>query len=88
MLETPCCVFVFKKADTSSCSEGSTVDLTDPEELLKHIPELSEDFMEPDPCFPESKHPLHAICPGVLRKRFHLSFSPAAFSHTPLPLSL
>ncbi|XP_066484180.1 sodium channel protein type 5 subunit alpha-like [Tiliqua scincoides] len=42
-----------KEAGTSSCSEGSTVDLTDPEELLKHIPELSEDFMEPDPCFPE-----------------------------------
>ncbi|KAJ6659307.1 hypothetical protein lerEdw1_019178 [Lerista edwardsae] len=42
-----------EKADTSSCSEGSTVDLTDPEEFLKHIPELSEDFMEPDPCFPE-----------------------------------
>uniref|UniRef100_A0A8C4YNR0 Sodium channel protein n=1 Tax=Gopherus evgoodei TaxID=1825980 RepID=A0A8C4YNR0_9SAUR len=35
------------------CSEGSTVDLTNPEELLKQIPELAEYFKKPDNCFPE-----------------------------------
>ncbi|EMP36125.1 Sodium channel protein type 5 subunit alpha [Chelonia mydas] len=39
--------------DYISCSEGSTVDLTNPEELLKQIPELAEDLKEPDNCFPE-----------------------------------
>ncbi|KAM9163519.1 sodium channel protein type 5 subunit alpha-like [Pangshura tecta] len=39
--------------DDISCSEGSTVDLTNPEELLKQIPELAEDLKEPDNCFPE-----------------------------------
>ncbi|XP_053120686.1 sodium channel protein type 5 subunit alpha-like [Hemicordylus capensis] len=42
-----------EKVDTSSCSEGSTLDLKDPEELLKNIPELSEDVMEPGDCFPQ-----------------------------------
>uniref|UniRef100_A0A674JK08 Sodium channel protein n=1 Tax=Terrapene triunguis TaxID=2587831 RepID=A0A674JK08_9SAUR len=36
-----------------SCSEGSTVDLTNPEELLKQISELAEFLKEPDNCFPE-----------------------------------
>uniref|UniRef100_A0A674JCY4 Sodium channel protein n=1 Tax=Terrapene triunguis TaxID=2587831 RepID=A0A674JCY4_9SAUR len=35
------------------CSEGSTVDLTNPEELLKQISELAEFLKEPDNCFPE-----------------------------------
>ncbi|KAM7176580.1 sodium channel protein type 5 subunit alpha-like [Macrochelys suwanniensis] len=39
--------------DDISCSEGSTVDLTNPEELLQQIPELAEDLKEPDNCFPE-----------------------------------
>ncbi|NXN64270.1 SCN5A protein, partial [Himantopus himantopus] len=37
----------------SSSSEGSTVDLTNPEDLLKQIPELAEDFKTPEKCFPE-----------------------------------
>ncbi|XP_074841617.1 sodium channel protein type 5 subunit alpha-like [Carettochelys insculpta] len=43
-----------QQPDDISCSEGSTVDLTNPEELLKQIPELAEDLKEPDNCFPES----------------------------------
>uniref|UniRef100_A0A674JA29 Sodium channel protein n=1 Tax=Terrapene triunguis TaxID=2587831 RepID=A0A674JA29_9SAUR len=39
--------------DDISCSEGSTVDLTNPEELLKQISELAEFLKEPDNCFPE-----------------------------------
>ncbi|KAJ7322135.1 hypothetical protein JRQ81_018422 [Phrynocephalus forsythii] len=41
-----------KQVDTSSSSEGSTVDIRDPDEFLKHIPEFAEDQMEPDDCFP------------------------------------
>uniref|UniRef100_A0ABM5GMQ8 Sodium channel protein n=1 Tax=Pogona vitticeps TaxID=103695 RepID=A0ABM5GMQ8_9SAUR len=41
-----------KEVDLSSCSEGSTVDIHDPDEYLKHVPELAEDIMEPDDCFP------------------------------------
>ncbi|KAM6412725.1 sodium channel protein type 5 subunit alpha-like [Pluvialis apricaria] len=37
----------------SSSSEGSTVDLTNPEDLLRQIPELAEDFKTPEKCFPE-----------------------------------
>ncbi|XP_075778956.1 sodium channel protein type 5 subunit alpha-like isoform X5 [Pelodiscus sinensis] len=43
-----------EKLDYISCSEGSTVDFTNPEELLKQIPELAEDLKEPDNCFSES----------------------------------
>uniref|UniRef100_A0A8C8ST05 Sodium channel protein n=1 Tax=Pelusios castaneus TaxID=367368 RepID=A0A8C8ST05_9SAUR len=43
-----------KELDDISCSEGSTVDLMNPEELLKQISELAEDLEEPDNCFPES----------------------------------
>ncbi|KAH0627619.1 hypothetical protein JD844_003596 [Phrynosoma platyrhinos] len=42
-----------KEVDITSCSEGSTVDIPDPDELLKNITELSEDSKEPDNCFPE-----------------------------------
>uniref|UniRef100_A0A8D2LK26 Sodium channel protein n=1 Tax=Varanus komodoensis TaxID=61221 RepID=A0A8D2LK26_VARKO len=39
--------------DAISCSEGSSVDIRDPDELLKNITELSEELMEPNDCFPE-----------------------------------
>ncbi|CAM4535545.1 unnamed protein product [Caretta caretta] len=42
-----------EQLDDISCSEGSTVDLTNPEELLKQIPELAEYLKKPDNCFPE-----------------------------------
>ncbi|KAM8810390.1 sodium channel protein type 5 subunit alpha-like [Eudromia elegans] len=42
-----------KKFDNVSSSEGSTVDLTNPEDLLRQIPEFAEDFKNPDMCFPE-----------------------------------
>ncbi|NXX83191.1 SCN5A protein, partial [Urocolius indicus] len=42
-----------KEFDSVSSSEGSTVDLTNPEDLLRQIPELAEDFNIPENCFPE-----------------------------------
>ncbi|XP_050747764.1 sodium channel protein type 5 subunit alpha isoform X3 [Gymnogyps californianus] len=39
--------------DEISLSEGSTVDLTNPAELLEQIPEFAEELMEPEACFPE-----------------------------------
>ncbi|XP_053914076.1 sodium channel protein type 5 subunit alpha-like [Cuculus canorus] len=42
-----------KEFDSVSSSEGSTVDLTNPEDLLRQIPELAEDFKTPEKCFPE-----------------------------------
>ncbi|NWI12602.1 SCN5A protein, partial [Crypturellus soui] len=42
-----------KEFDNVSSSEGSTVDLTNPEDLLRQIPEFAEDFKNPDVCFPE-----------------------------------
>ncbi|NWH64340.1 SCN5A protein, partial [Geococcyx californianus] len=42
-----------KELDSVSSSEGSTVDLTNPEDLLRQIPELAEDFKTPEKCFPE-----------------------------------
>ncbi|NXW57960.1 SCN5A protein, partial [Eurystomus gularis] len=36
-----------------SSSEGSTVDLTNPEDVLRQFPELAEDFKTPEKCFPE-----------------------------------
>uniref|UniRef100_A0A8C3P9H2 Sodium channel protein n=1 Tax=Chrysemys picta bellii TaxID=8478 RepID=A0A8C3P9H2_CHRPI len=44
-----------QQLDDISCSEGSTVDLTNPEELLKQIPELAEYLKKPDNCFPDGK---------------------------------
>uniref|UniRef100_A0A8B9ET43 Sodium channel protein n=1 Tax=Anser cygnoides TaxID=8845 RepID=A0A8B9ET43_ANSCY len=41
--------------DSASSSEGSTVDLTNPEELLRQIPEFAEDMKTPEKCFPEGK---------------------------------
>ncbi|XP_065483195.1 sodium channel protein type 5 subunit alpha-like [Caloenas nicobarica] len=40
--------------DSVSSSEGSTVDLTNPEDLLRQIPEFAEDFKTPEKCFPEA----------------------------------
>uniref|UniRef100_A0A8C8BPZ1 Sodium channel protein n=1 Tax=Otus sunia TaxID=257818 RepID=A0A8C8BPZ1_9STRI len=42
-----------KEFASISPSEGSTVDLTNPEDLLRQIPEFSEDFKTPEKCFPE-----------------------------------
>uniref|UniRef100_A0A8D2M3P9 Sodium channel protein n=1 Tax=Zonotrichia albicollis TaxID=44394 RepID=A0A8D2M3P9_ZONAL len=42
-----------KELDGVSSSEVSTVDLTNPEDLLKQIPEFYEDFKTPEQCFPE-----------------------------------
>ncbi|XP_071594799.1 sodium channel protein type 5 subunit alpha-like [Heliangelus exortis] len=42
-----------KQFDCVSASEGSTVDLTNPEDLLRKIPEFAEDFKTPEKCFPE-----------------------------------
>ncbi|XP_032916280.1 sodium channel protein type 5 subunit alpha-like isoform X5 [Catharus ustulatus] len=42
-----------KELDEISLSEGSTVDLTNPAELLEQIPEFAEELMEPEDCFPE-----------------------------------
>ncbi|XP_054027181.1 sodium channel protein type 5 subunit alpha [Dryobates pubescens] len=38
---------------SDSSSEGSTVDLTNPEDLLRQIPEFAEDSKTPENCFPE-----------------------------------
>ncbi|XP_074841231.1 sodium channel protein type 5 subunit alpha-like isoform X2 [Carettochelys insculpta] len=42
-----------KELDEVSLSEGSTVDLANPAELLEQIPDLAEELMEPEDCFPE-----------------------------------
>ncbi|NXK12400.1 SCN5A protein, partial [Herpetotheres cachinnans] len=42
-----------KEFDSVSSSEGSTVDLTNPEDLLRQIPEFAEDCKTPEKCFPE-----------------------------------
>ncbi|XP_042327829.1 sodium channel protein type 5 subunit alpha-like [Sceloporus undulatus] len=42
-----------REVDIASCSEGSTIDIPDHDELLKNVTELSEDSKEPDNCFPE-----------------------------------
>uniref|UniRef100_A0A4X2KZI7 Sodium channel protein n=1 Tax=Vombatus ursinus TaxID=29139 RepID=A0A4X2KZI7_VOMUR len=42
-----------EKGDVTSCSEGSTVDIPDPEIILKKITDLSEILEEPEDCFTE-----------------------------------
>ncbi|NXV83061.1 SCN5A protein, partial [Atlantisia rogersi] len=42
-----------KEFDSVSSSEGSTVDLTNPEDVLRQIPEFAGDFKTPEKCFPE-----------------------------------
>uniref|UniRef100_A0A8D0HRC8 Sodium channel protein n=1 Tax=Sphenodon punctatus TaxID=8508 RepID=A0A8D0HRC8_SPHPU len=61
------------KLDIISSSEGSTVDLTNPEELLKQIAELTDELKEPDNCFPEGvarRFPCCSLnttkCPGKI----------------------
>ncbi|XP_043832529.1 sodium channel protein type 10 subunit alpha-like [Dromiciops gliroides] len=43
-----------KEDDVTSCSEGSTVDIPDPEIILKKITDLSEILEEPEDCFTEA----------------------------------
>ncbi|XP_044280519.1 sodium channel protein type 5 subunit alpha-like isoform X1 [Varanus komodoensis] len=43
-----------KTFDEISLSEGSTVDLAIPPDLLEQMPELAEEMMEPEDCFPEA----------------------------------
>ncbi|XP_043365639.1 sodium channel protein type 5 subunit alpha-like isoform X3 [Dermochelys coriacea] len=42
-----------EQLDEISLSEGSTVDLGNSAELLEQIPDLAEELMEPENCFPE-----------------------------------
>ncbi|XP_053115870.1 sodium channel protein type 5 subunit alpha-like isoform X6 [Hemicordylus capensis] len=42
-----------QKFDEISLSEGSTVDLAIPSDLLEQMPDLAEEMMEPEDCFPE-----------------------------------
>ncbi|XP_053115863.1 sodium channel protein type 5 subunit alpha-like isoform X1 [Hemicordylus capensis] len=42
-----------EKFDEISLSEGSTVDLAIPSDLLEQMPDLAEEMMEPEDCFPE-----------------------------------
>ncbi|XP_028940272.1 sodium channel protein type 5 subunit alpha, partial [Antrostomus carolinensis] len=53
-----------KQFDSISSSEGSTVDLTNPEDLLRQIPEFSEDFKTPEKCFPEGCVQYFRCCVG------------------------
>ncbi|NWX53530.1 SCN5A protein, partial [Promerops cafer] len=53
-----------KELDSVSSSEVSTVDLTNPEDVLKQIPQFSEDFKTPEQCFPEGCARYFHCCPG------------------------
>uniref|UniRef100_A0A8C3H018 Sodium channel protein n=1 Tax=Corvus moneduloides TaxID=1196302 RepID=A0A8C3H018_CORMO len=53
-----------KQLVSVSSSEVSTVDLTNPEDVLKQIPEFSEDFKTPEQCFPEGCVRYFHCCPG------------------------
>ncbi|NXS28311.1 SCN5A protein, partial [Pomatostomus ruficeps] len=53
-----------KELDSLSSSEVSTVDLTNPEDVLKQIPEFSEDFKTPEQCFPEGCARYFPCCLG------------------------
>ncbi|NXW03617.1 SCN5A protein, partial [Fregetta grallaria] len=53
-----------KEFDSVSSSEGSTVDLTNPEDLLRQIPEFAEDFKTPEKCFPEGCVRYFRCCVG------------------------
>ncbi|NXO96086.1 SCN5A protein, partial [Certhia brachydactyla] len=57
-----------KELDTVSSSEASTVDLKNPEDVLKQIPEFSEDFKIPDQCFPEGCARYFPCCLGSAAK--------------------
>ncbi|XP_048366610.1 sodium channel protein type 5 subunit alpha-like isoform X2 [Sphaerodactylus townsendi] len=51
-----------QKFDETSLSEGSTVDLAIPSDLLEQMPELAEEMMEPEDCFPEPCVRLFPCC--------------------------
>ncbi|NXC37282.1 SCN5A protein, partial [Campylorhamphus procurvoides] len=51
-----------------SSSEGSTVDLTNAEDVLRQIPEFSEDFKTPEDCFPEGCVRYFPCCMGSATK--------------------
>ncbi|KAJ7401871.1 hypothetical protein BTVI_91846 [Pitangus sulphuratus] len=57
-----------KQYDSVSSSEGSTVDLTNPEDVLRQIPEFSEDFKTPEQCFPEACARYFRCCVGSAAK--------------------
>ncbi|NXY08510.1 SCN5A protein, partial [Pteruthius melanotis] len=57
-----------KELDSVSSSEVSTVDLTNPEDVLKQIPEFSEDFKTPEQCFPEGCVRYFHCCLGSAAK--------------------
>ncbi|XP_052550959.1 sodium channel protein type 5 subunit alpha-like [Tympanuchus pallidicinctus] len=53
-----------KEFDSVSSSEGSTVDLTNPEDLLRQIPEFAEDKKTPEKCFSEGCVRYFRCCKG------------------------
>ncbi|NWI35381.1 SCN5A protein, partial [Picathartes gymnocephalus] len=53
-----------KELDRVSSSVVSTVDLTNPEDVLKQIPEFCEDFKTPEQCFPEGCARYFPCCLG------------------------
>ncbi|NXL85040.1 SCN5A protein, partial [Alectura lathami] len=53
-----------KEFDNVSSSEGSTVDLTNPEDLLRQIAEFAEDIKTPEKCFPEGCVRYFRCCKG------------------------
>ncbi|NXH51612.1 SCN5A protein, partial [Rhabdornis inornatus] len=57
-----------KELDTVSSSEVSTVDLTNPEDVLKQIPAFSEDSKSPEQCFPEGCARYFHCCLGRAAK--------------------
>ncbi|NXG22757.1 SCN5A protein, partial [Grallaria varia] len=57
-----------KEFGSVSSSEGSTVDLTNPEDVLRQIPEHSEDCKTPEKCFPEGCVRYFHCCVGSAAK--------------------
>ncbi|NXX37051.1 SCN5A protein, partial [Nicator chloris] len=57
-----------KELDSVSSSAVSTVDLANPEDVLKQIPEFSEDFKTPEQCFPEGCARYFHCCLGSAAK--------------------
>ncbi|NWR53182.1 SCN5A protein, partial [Regulus satrapa] len=57
-----------KEFDNVSSSQVSTVDLANPEDVLKQIPEFSEDFKTPEQCFPEGCARYFRCCLGCAAK--------------------
>ncbi|NXM62017.1 SCN5A protein, partial [Illadopsis cleaveri] len=57
-----------KELDSFSSSAVSTVDLANPEDVLKQIPDFSEDFKTPEQCFPEGCARYFHCCLGSAAK--------------------